>query len=95
MDIPTEFKGKVYFYWSPEYGWFSVFDEKLDLEDKVFLGSSDEIHVRFNRDEAVLGAVDALDKKIENVRMEMLHKIEVLKGRKQALLSLEHEPEDA
>ena len=90
MEIPREFKGKIYIYWNVKHNFF-FFTEREEKSDGEYLrlGSTDDLHITFDRDDVTAQAVEALDQQIEQTRSEMMHRIEVLKGRKASLLALE------
>lgn len=93
MQIPTEFKGKVYFYWNTTgNGWLTTshHPDLSDCGDYILLGSSDEIRIKFSADAATESAITQIEKAIEEERAASLHRINIMRGQIQSLRALEH-----
>ena len=91
MQIPTEFKGRVYFHWNMKYGFISIADTEIsDLSDYVFLGCSNELHVKFDANHNADAVIDKLEQAIEDEKAASLHRINLIRGQIQSLRALEH-----
>lgn len=90
MNIPTEFKGKLYFYWWTKYEIFCVHRNKIDDPEYVFLGESDELNIQFPDPRPAM--VESLKASIEQERAESQRRIAIMQGRIQELLALEVQP---
>lgn len=84
MNIPKEFKGKIYFYMHVN-GYIVVHDSDglTGHKDYALLGETEELHVKFSDCRAALA--ESIDAKIEAIRAQ----IAVLQGQKASLLAIE------
>ncbi len=90
MSIPSNFKGKVWFYWSTKYERITVSDcELLDSEFYVLLGEK-ELAVEFDPKGATTAVLGALEKQAETIRAEYQRNLKVVLGQIQSLQALEH-----
>lgn len=87
MNIPSEFKGKVYFYWNTNHDFLSVSVHENIGTGYILLGGSEEIHVKLSDGRAA--AVEALERQIKKEQAESEHRLNVLRGKIQNLLALE------
>jgi len=87
MNIPSEFKGKVYFHWNPNFDFLclSVYEDRGS--DYILVGESEELHVKLSDGRAA--AVEALERQIKKEQAESEHRLNVLRGKIQNLLALE------
>ncbi|MCK9506083.1 MAG: hypothetical protein M0Q95_18120 [Porticoccaceae bacterium] len=88
MNVPTEFKGKVYLYFNTKYS-FIHFSESPDnpSHEYVRVGETEELHVIFSDPRAAM--VESLKASIEQERAESQRRIAIMQGRIQELLALE------
>ncbi|MDX1506557.1 MAG: hypothetical protein R3221_12625 [Spongiibacter sp.] len=94
--IPTEFKGKLFFYWDPQYRYTSIFVEELTHNHNyVFLGASDELNVKFEIANASASAVAAIDARIKKTRDDAAEVIARLQHQKAELQAIGHQEVEA
>lgn len=88
MNIPTEFRGKVYCYWNTKYDHLAVAQYDNLSDEYVLLGqTTEELHIQFADPRAAM--VESLEAHIEKERAESAHRIAILMDRKQQLLAIE------
>jgi hypothetical protein len=92
MSIPTEFKGKIYFYWWAENEMMLTTTEKRFNEEYTLLGTSEDIHVKFADPREAL--VESLRASLARERAESQLRIQGIQGKIQELLAIDHK-EDA
>src|SRR5690606_40154596 len=90
MNIPTEFKGKVYFYWE-EYCGSLVCSRHPELGGKyIKVGESEDLYIQLSDPRAAI--VESLEAQITKERAESQRRIAIMQGRIQELLALEVQP---
>ena len=97
MNIPTEFNGKIYFYWNTRFDFLITRPgadyAAADDDEYVFVGESQPIRVELLDPRP--GIVEALEKQITKERAESQRRIELLQGKIQQMLALECQAEEA
>jgi hypothetical protein len=87
MNIPTEFKGKVYFYWHAKYGGISASTYAGLGGGYTLVGETEDLLVKFADPRPAV--VESLKASIEQERAESQRRIAIMQGRIQELLALE------
>lgn len=90
MNIPTEFKGKIYIYWCVKYDYWFFSERELVgdiVADCILLGVTEDLHIQFPDPRAAM--VESLKASIEQERAESQRRIAIMQGRIQELLALE------
>ncbi len=92
MDIPKEFKGKIYFYKNVAYGHLATSHMELSTDDYIYLGESQELHVKFNdQTEIKRRAVECMEEAKSKVLAAAHIKCEEIDGQIQSLLAITHD----
>lgn len=89
MKIPSEFKGKIYFFWSTNFGCLTAINAEDMGSEYILLGESEELHVKLSDGRA--SAVEALERQIKEEQAASEHRLNVLRGKIQNLMALEVE----
>jgi L-arabinose isomerase len=71
MELPTEFKGTIYFYQNIKYGFMQVFDYELNEPEHILLGSHDvDVSFDLKHDDAVNQIVSKLKDEKKRIQAE-------------------------
>lgn len=89
MKIPSEFKGKIYFFWNTKFSFLTAINAEDMGSEYIRLGESEELHVKLSDGRA--SAVEALERQIKEEQAASEHRINVLRGKIQNLMALEVE----
>lgn len=87
MNIPSEFKGKIYFFWNTKFSFLTAINAEDMGSEYIRLGESEELHVKLSDGRA--SAVEALERQIKEEQAASEHRINVLRGKIQNLMALE------
>lgn len=87
MNIPSEFNGKIYFWWNTKFEFFTTSDTKDMRTEYILIGESEELHVKLSDGRA--SAVEALERQIKEELAASEHRLNVLRGKIQNLMALE------
>lgn len=87
MNIPSEFKGKIYFLWNTRFDFLAVSTVRDTGSEYIFIGESEELDVKLSDGRA--SAVEALERQIKEEMAASEHRLNVLRGKIQNLMALE------
>lgn len=96
MNIPKEFKGKIYIFWVSRMDIFMFSSESLvkayrDDPEFIEVGEVGPFELPVNHEAAMNSMVSAIDREIEKTRAESAAKVQSLIERRNSLLAIEHQ----